>query len=350
MNGVHQVVAGAAPHDAITNHVLAAREVIRSMGIPSEVFCEEPHLSPALRGNVHSHRNWDVIAGHDSIAILHYSIDSPAFEHVLGRCRLAALHYHNITPAELLWKFNPSLARQCARGREALADFSGRTALAAADSHFNASELAALGFPDPTVIGILRPSRPEHEHVGPPSGRPPRVLFVGRGVPNKAQDDLILAAAALRQIGVQVEFRVVGSWGGNKPFEWHCRRLINALGLDAQVKLLGAVSDDELVREYAEASVFVCLSDHEGYCVPLIESIAAGLPVIAYRAGAAPETLAGAGVLLDDKRPSTVAEAIVAMLNGEMPVNRAVANAAAHFHSRASVAKRLTDWVKAMPT
>jgi glycosyltransferase involved in cell wall biosynthesis len=343
MTGVHQVVAGAAPHDAITNHVLAARDVIRSLGIPSEVFCEAPHLSPSLAHEIHPHLEWSARTAAGDAAILHYSIDSPAFEYVLERCAIRAIHYHNITPAQLLWRFNPRLARQCARGRTALADLAGRVEFAAADSHFNGEELDGLGFPRPSVIGILRSARPTMPRF-PREGNRPRILFVGRGVPNKAQDDAILAIAALRQGGVLADLRLVGSWGGNEAFEWYCRDLVRSLELTTQVHFLGPVDDAQLSREYADADVFLCLSDHEGYCVPIIEALEAGLPVLAHSAGAVPETLGSAGCLIKDKHPSSVAEAILEIVGGS-PAAMAEAQRQLAKHSASSTGERLRRFV-----
>lgn len=344
MTGVHQVVAGAAPHDAITNHVLAAREVIRSMGVASEIFCEAPHLSPSLADEIHPHYQWDARAAADDVAILHYSIGSAAFDYVLNRCGTSAIHYHNITPAKLLWRFNPRLARQCALGRAALCDLAERVQCAGADSYFNATELTELGFPDATAIGILRPARPTVTRR-PESSDRPRILFVGRGVPNKAQDDAILALAALRQAGVLAQLRLVGSWGGNEAFEWHCRNLVRSLALEDQVHFLGAVSDAELSREYAEATLFLCLSDHEGYCVPVIEALEAGIPVLAYGAGAVSETLGSAGVLIDSKAPSHVAEAVGALVTDQIRIDPDARERQLDAHSRSQTAARLKEFV-----
>ena len=159
--GVHQVLAGAAPRDAITTHALFARDAIRSMGLRSEIFCDAPHLAGELTQRVRPHTAWERFAREGDHAILHYSIDSAAFEYVYERAARSAIHYHNVTPPDLLWRDAPALALQCARGRDRLASFTGRVSAAAADSVFNADELAQVGMPDATVIGVMRdiPSR-----------------------------------------------------------------------------------------------------------------------------------------------------------------------------------------------
>lgn len=310
--GVHQVCAGAVPRDAITHHLLESRSVIRSMGLRSEILCEDAHIDGALAGEVHGVSAWDRVARPGDVAILHYSIGSPAFRHVLERCERVAIHHHNITPPELLWEDAPTVAMACLRGRRDLAALARRVIAAAADSRFNADELAALGFPQASVVGVMRRELPV---VPPPTGArvagdPLNVLFVGRGVPNKAQHHLIAALAALRQAGDDARLHLIGSWEGMGAYERRCRRLAADLRVAEHVVLEGSVADDRLARAYAECDAFICLSDHEGYCVPLVEAMAAGRPIVAFRSSAVTETVGEAGLLLDAKPPSLVAEAV----------------------------------------
>jgi glycosyltransferase involved in cell wall biosynthesis len=320
VTGVHQVVAGAAPRDAITNHVMAARAVIRSMGLRSEVFAEPRHTASSLSADVLPYERWDGIAESDDIAVIHYSIDSPAFTYVAARAGGVALHYHNITPPALLWPWAPALAVQCAQGRTRLAQIAASAMAAAADSEFNARELRAVGIAEPSVIGILR--GPGLAEVAPaaraPGSTAQRILFVGRGVPNKAQDELILAVASLRQAGVDAELRLVGAWGGNRAFEERCRWVAERAGAEPYVHFLGSIDDAALAAEYRDATVFACASRHEGYCVPIIEAMAAGLPIVARAAGAVPETTGEAGFLLDDPTPSEMAEAMALVIDGAL--------------------------------
>jgi glycosyltransferase involved in cell wall biosynthesis len=349
MTGVHQVLAGAAPRDAITNHVMAARDVIRGMGLRSEVFVEARHRDASLADECHAFQEWERRTGPGDVAIVHYSIDSPAFAHVARHAESLAIHYHNITPPQLLWRYAPGLARQCAQGRERLAALVPRAAAFAADSTFNARELQALGADEISVVGILRPERPAPQGVGGRHGGELRVLFVGRGVPNKAQDELILAAAALRQAGVPARLRLVGAWGGARSFEQRCRYLVDRVGAEPYVDVLGSIDDDALANEYAQAVVFASASHHEGYCVPVMEAMEARLPVAARAAGAVPETLGGAGVLLDDPAPSEMAEGILAAASavGATTMEEARRCQLAH-HSRAATAARLVTFVKGL--
>jgi len=255
------------------------------------------------------------------------------------------MQYHNITPPDLLWRYSPGLAQQCAEGRAYLASLTTRVNHASADSAFNADELVALGFRDPTVIGILRNRARQPGTIARPDGRL-RLLFVGRGVANKCQDDLILTLASLQQAGVSADLRLVGAWGPGHAFEGRCRWLAKRLGVDDSVAFLGSVSDAALDSEYASADAFVCMSRHEGFCVPIIEAMEAGLPVVARRAGAVSETLGQGGVLLDDPTPSDMAEAIIVLLAGEIPVLASGRVAQLEHHSEQATGQRLRAFAK----
>jgi L-malate glycosyltransferase len=344
---VHQVAAGVVPRDAISHHLLEARSVIRGMGLRSEIFADADRVHPLMLGEVRPHTAWERHTRPGDVAIVHYSIASPAFDWVLARADRVAIHYHNITPAELLWEDAPAVALECAAGRRALGGLVGRVAATAADSEFNAREMVDLGFPPPAVLGVMRQALPPAVRRPRADGGPPRLLFVGRGVPNKAQHDLILALAALRQAGVRAGLMLVGTWEGIEPYERRCRRLAERLGVDDAVAFTGSVGEAELAQAYADSDCFVCLSDHEGFCVPALEAIGADLPVVAYAAGALPETVGRAGLLLDEKQPSLVAEAVVETL-GNAALARRMAEGRREQLDRFSserLGERLRDWV-----
>ncbi len=344
--GIHQVLAGAAPRDAITNHALEAQRVIRSMGLRSEIFAEDPHIAGELRGRVHGHHEWHRMTGAVDRAILHYSIDSPAFDDIADAADAVALHHHNVTPPELLWRDAPALALKCRQGRRHLESFAGRIALGTADSRYNANEMLAAGLRVDGVVGIIRRTDAAPTRVTWPTGPRERILFVGRGVPNKCQLDAILAIGSLVQVGRDVELRLAGSWGGNRAYLERCTRLIQRLGLEDRVKILHSISDAQLADEYASADLFLCLSEHEGYCVPLLEAMEANLPIVGLAAGAVPETMGGAGIVLPTKTPSLVAEAVAAVLDGaQRDVMAAGRIRQLHYHSPEAATGRLRRFV-----
>lgn len=309
--GVHIVTTGFVPRDAISHHVIEEQRIIRDMGLRCEIFANPELTDPALSSTARSIHDWTRHTHADDAAILHYSIANPAFEPILKRARCCGLTYHNITPASFLWDFAPRLALECLRGRRHLAELAGRVAATAADSEFNAEELRALGFPDPTVVGLLRAPLPPVVRLRTTSAGRSQLLFVGRGVPNKAQHDLILSLAALTETGFDATLRLIGAWGGLESYRRWCGELATRTGVDDRVEFAGSVDDRELAQAYADADLFVCLSDHEGFCAPLLEAMIAGLPIVAYASTAIPGTVGDAALLLDEKPPSLVAEAVI---------------------------------------
>ena len=232
-------------------------------------------------------------------------------DRLLARPEPLVVDYHNLTPVEHLLRWVPDMAHLAGWGRSQLGDLAARAVLGIGDSAFNARELDVVGFARTAVVPILLDVdglRHPHTTLGD-DRRGSRWLFVGRLVPNKAQHDLILALAWHRAVhDPTAELRLVGR-DAAPAYTAALHDLVAELGLDDAVHLVGGVDDDALGREYAEADVFVCLSDHEGFCIPVLEAMASGLPVVAYASSAVPETVGSGGLLLPRKDPATVSAA-----------------------------------------
>jgi glycosyltransferase involved in cell wall biosynthesis len=306
---LHQLLATAAPHDAVTNQAFAWQSALAREGVHGEVFAENVH--PEL-----SHRVLRLAEFlHDSRAavLLRYSIWSRAAERALavpgGRLGIV---YHNITPGRLLAEASPMLAALCDRGRRELGRFAGRTRVAIADSTYNAMELKERGFRDPVVVPLLL------ELPAPPPPRQraePRILFVGRVAPNKRIEDLIRTIALVRRHLIpEAHLEIVGSADGFERYLASLLRFADRLALEGGVRFRGQLSDRARDRAYAKSGVYLSMSEHEGFCAPLLEALAHGLPVVARGVGAVPETLGGAGVVLPDGDCAAAAEAVARVL------------------------------------
>jgi glycosyltransferase involved in cell wall biosynthesis len=228
------------------------------------------------------------------------------------------LQYHNITPAAFFADYDPQLFRLASLGRAELRTLAGQVDLALGDSEFNRQELERLGFSPTGVLPIAvdtdritsAPRTPSIERIL--GDGLINILFVGRIVPNKRIDDHIrLAEVYKRYVDSYYRFVFVGRYDGVPRYYDAVRALILQYRmLPERFLFTGAVSDRELAAYYRWADVYVSLSEHEGFCVPLVEAMAADVPVLAYAAGAVPETLGGAGVLFDPKDLEFAAEAI----------------------------------------
>ncbi len=258
---------------------------------------------------------------HDGyVLILRHSMGYDRFPELLALPAPKVLLYHNITPTALLAR-HPYLARYAELGRAQLAAVPAAVRAALADSDYNAVELRRLGLRAgadlPAAVRRGRAARPRRRGAAMAPTRDDRgvftLLFVGRVNAAKGQRELVHAYAAFRAAS---SGRRAWCWsaGTTARTTRSCRRCAatsQPLGLDAHVHLTGGVDDVALDRRYAEADLYVSLSRHEGFGVPLVEAMAHGVPVLALAAGAVPYTLAGAGLLLDDAAPAVLAAALL---------------------------------------
>lgn len=307
----HQMVASLTFGDAIGNEALRIQSVLRAYGVESDIFAES--TDSVMSGRARELSEYASIASPDNVLLLHLSIGSRSAALARELPDQLLLRYHNITPAQWFAPFAPKVARQCSTGRQELATFVDRTALALGVSEYNRMELDSLGF-DPTgVLPLLwDPSRLE----APPNpiiealfdDEMTNFLFVGKVIPNKRLEDVMkIGRYYQRFIDKKCRLIFVGEWRDFERYYESLLRFADAIGL-RNVELAGRVSTEELVAYYRLADVFVCMSEHEGFCAPLLEAFQMGVPVIAYDAGAVRETLGDAGVLVHEKKIDEIAE------------------------------------------
>lgn len=304
---VQQVIATAAPYDAVTGQALVLDELLRGWGWASEVYAENIH--PDLAGRVRPLARRPAQA--DAV-LLRYSIWSRAVEDVLARPpRRLGVVYHNVTPPELLEAVNPMVADLCRTARRRLPELAPRTDVALADSRFNADDMRAAGFGHVAVVPLVLPLPPARDAAP----REPLVLSIGRIVPNKRLELIVRAFALLQATGgASAELALVGSADGFERYGDALDRFASRLAV-RNVRLLGRVDDATRDALVARAGVYVCASAHEGFCAPLVEAMASGLPVVAVRGSAVTETVGGGGLLLPDPDPADLAEAMRRVLD-----------------------------------
>ena len=321
MNGraVHQFLPSLAPRDAIGSHALAIQQVLRRAGIASEIFAGETHRE--LRTSARSYKEWK--GDPDAILMYHSAIGCSLGDWIVQRDETLVLDYHNITPAGYFETWAPETGLLLAQGRSQLARLAPRVALGIADSQYNASELLALGcartavvpiFIDPSQWGAVDSAARDHLTS---TKRGSDWLFVGRVAANKAHHDLLRSFAMYRKVfDPNARLWIVG--GISSGEYWHAlHRLSHRLDLGESVTFAGSVTQGELGAYFDAADVFVCVSDHEGFCVPLVEAMWWNLPVVAFGATAVTDTVRDAGVVLGNKQPAVVAAAVDRIMNDD---------------------------------
>jgi glycosyltransferase involved in cell wall biosynthesis len=315
---VNQWVPAAHRGDAIGDSARRMRDMLREAGHSSELFALT--IDDDLRAEVIPFEDPASRAG--DVTIFHFALPSPMTEAFAALPGARVLQYHNITPARFFAPYDAGLFRLAALGRRELATLVGHVDLALGDSEFNRRELEQTGF---TPTGVL-PIAVDTERITRAPRRPAlektlgdgliNILFVGRIVPNKRIEDHIrLAEMYKRYIDNYYRFIFVGRYDGLPRYYAQVQALIAEFDmLPDRFWFTGPVPDADLAAYYRWADVYVSLSEHEGFCVPLVEAMAADVPVLAYSAGAVPETLGGAGVLFAPKDLEFAAEMIAALV------------------------------------
>jgi glycosyltransferase involved in cell wall biosynthesis len=286
---IHQVLSGAGPYDAITREALAIRELAGAWGWDGDDYAV--HIDPRMGRRV---RPFAELAPREGDTLLvHFSAYAPKIATVLDAPCRKILLTHNVTPAKWFWEHDPQIAIQCQLGRAEMHQFAARCDVVVGDSLFNAAELGS-----DRVLPLVLPGIDAETPLPPEPEGPPVVLFVGRLVPHKRQDELIRSIALLRHHRhPDARLVLVG-----EPLH---ERYLDALEALADEVAPGAVTfersldDAALEQRYRGAHVFLCLSEHEGFCVPLLEAFQHGVPVVARPRGAVTETVGDAALLLD---------------------------------------------------
>ena len=309
---INQWVPAAHRGDAIGDSARRVRDLLRQAGHDSELYALT--IDDELRHEARPFSDAGATAG--QITIFHFALPSPMTEAFASLRGIRVLQYHNITPAPFFAPYDPQMFRLAALGREELRSLAGRVDLALGDSEFNRAELEALGFAAtgvmPIAVNLERltgaPRRPALEKVL--GDGLINILFVGRIVPNKRIEDHIrLAEMYKRYIDSYYRFVFVGRYDGLPRYNATIRALlVEYQMLPERFVFTGPVPDEDLAAYYRWADAYVSLSEHEGFCVPLVEAMAMDVPVLAYAAGAVPETLGGAGVLFAPKDLEAAAE------------------------------------------
>jgi len=309
---VNQWIPAAHKGDAIGDSARRVRDLLRAMGHESEIYALTIDDDMRLEARAFT----DEAARSGEITIFHYALPSPMTEAFASLPSGRVLQYHNVTPAAYFAPYDPGLFRLAALGRAELATLAGRTDLALGDSEYNRAELESLGFERTGVFPIAVDTARITRHSERPAldrmldDELVNFLFVGRIAPNKKIEDVIkLAEVYKRYVDAYYRFIFVGRFDVVPRYYAMIRALMAEYRLlDDRFVFTGPVPDEELAVYYRHAAVYISMSEHEGFCVPLVEAMAADVPVLAYAAAAVPDTLGGAGVQFAPKDLEVAAE------------------------------------------
>jgi glycosyltransferase involved in cell wall biosynthesis len=302
---IHQFATSLSYGDAISDEMLEIQSVLREKGHNSEIFIR--FYEPRMAKHIHDFREYKTFSSADNVVIFHFSIGSPVSKMFFRIPDKKIMIYHNITPYNYFLDYHRILTRECYKGRLEIRLFVDKVNLALGDSEYNRRELEQLGYPNTGVLPLLL-NLSKFDSSGDPivqniyeNGKW-TVLFVGRVIPNKKFEDVIKVFALYKKFfNPNSQLILAGDYRGMERYYFALQDLVDRLEVQ-DVHLTGHVNFRELISYFKLADVYLSMSEHEGFGVPLLEAFYNRIPVVAFNAGAVEETMNGGGFLLAEKR------------------------------------------------
>lgn len=311
--------------DGIGNCILGIKRILDSVGIDNEIWTMGTDVSEKTKTDQNIKMfSYKMIPQEEDLLIFHFGGEAYLSQLFSAYKCFKLLYYHNITPDKFFLPTDEISINASRNGYRQLKELVECTEYIIADSEYNKNDLQVIGFAcDINVISVV-PGAWTFEEVKEKrvlkqqDEKEVNILFVGRVVAQKKQEDVIRIAAKYQEIYERkVKLYLVGNYSEQDAYyQFLLKECQQYVGLD--VYFTGRVSDDELEEYYRNADVFLCMSEHEGLCFPLLESMRYQVPVIAFRAAAIPDTLGNAGVLVNTKDSLVVAKEIEILVSDRL--------------------------------
>ncbi|MBL0953833.1 MAG: glycosyltransferase family 4 protein [Leptospira sp.] len=299
---IHQFSAGFQLGDAISQEMLEIKRLLAKEGYQGNIYAENVLSSDRK----FAEKIAKVKIQENDVIVYHHSIHSKVLDFLLQYPNKKILIYHNVTPENFFEPYDLRFSYLLRKGREDLEIIRENFQHSFAVSNFNLSELIHLGFKHAKHFPLhLNFQKWDHNHIESrlKTFQFPSFLFVGRIAPNKCQDDLIRFARTWKSnFGNQFSLRMLGFCNPDQQsYLDELNFMISQLDLLNEVKIISYVDETMVKQIYQESNLFLSMSEHEGFCVPLLEAMHFQMPVVAYAAGAVPETLGNSGILFETK-------------------------------------------------
>ena len=319
---IYQMLPTMAYGDAIGNEVTAIYDILTDMGYETCVYAV--NIDYKLKRDITRPVD-EYVDDPENVLIYHLSIGNPLNDRLKSFKAKKIIIYHNVTPGHFFHDYDPKLEKLCNDGVKSVRSLAKFPDVCISVSTFNKNDLISYGYKCPhevvpviidfDALDIQTSEEIERRYS---SDGIKNIVFIGRIAPNKKQEDLIKAFYMYRSyISADARLFLVGGYLKEDKYYRKLRAYVRELDLEDSVIFTGHVPSEEMLAYYKIADAFVCLSEHEGFCVPLVEAMYFGVPIIVYDCCATAETLGDGGILLKDKEPQTVAEALDLVLNNE---------------------------------
>lgn len=312
---IHQIHPSVSYGDAIGNEMLEIRTVLKELGYESNIYGQYIHPKMSY---VKQYDEYLKVSSPNNILLMHYSIGygSELLNFMKSLPDRKILLYHNITPPHFFHNINSDYEYSTKIGLQELStEIKNIVNVALADSEFNRQDLIDAGFDKTSVLPYLINFdnfniQPNKNVINKYNDDFVNILVVGRISPNKKVEDAIKSFYYYNKyINKRSRLLLVGSHNGMEKYYAYLRDLVQKLNLD-NVYFTGHINLDELVSYYKVGTIFLAMSEHEGFCVPLLESMHFKIPILANNSTAIPQTLGGSGILVNEKNYIEIAEMI----------------------------------------
>jgi len=318
MKVIHQFLPTISPYDAISNEVFVIQKILQNTGYESEIFSENIH--PKFKSVIKNFSKY--VKNNSDIIIYHHSIGSDLCNFVLSLKSKIIMIYHNITPAKFFEGINDYISLLCKLGEKQLEELSNKVNLTVVKSEYSKLELEKLGFKKIHVMPILldesRYTQSKDKKLISNYKNSTNILYVGRISPNKQiEEALRIFYYYQSNINPNAHLFLVGGFEGfATSYFISLKTMTDKVGIK-NVHFISDADDKKLISFYSLANIFITMSKHEGFCVPLIESMMFKVPIIANNSSAIPYTLSGAGILIGNETYEEVGELIDMILTDE---------------------------------
>ncbi len=302
---VYQIVSNLSYGDGVGNDILAIDDLLKKRGYHTRVFAiiVGERISKDVAGTCQEMPEFQ----EDDIVILHLAAGSD-MNHWFKKYRChKIIRYHNITPAVFFEPYSPESVTACRTGIKEVQELCRTPEYCIAVSQYNKKDLIRCGYEmEIDVVPVLIPfedyaKKPDQKVMDRYQDGMTNLLFTGRIVPNKKQEDVILAFYYYQKYyNPDSRLFLVGSYRGMEKYYERLKAYADGLGVK-NVVFTGHIGFSEILAYYHLADAFLCMSEHEGFCIPLLEAMYFEIPVIACDYAAIGGTMGGSGILLKEK-------------------------------------------------
>lgn len=324
---INQLLPAMSYGDAVSNSALNMQKTMQEAGIKSKIYAE--HIHPKLSSLVQPAH----LIPKDQPVIYHVAIGCDLAYEIPKFSGKKMILYHNITPSKYFRGYDEQSADLCDKGRDELAFLKEYIDVAFADSEYNRMELDKLGYKNTHVTPIIINYEDYENNYNKEllnklqkSKLGTDILFVGRLAPNKKQEDIIKTFFFYKKyFDIDARLFLVGSYNRMERYYEQLKRLVEQLELE-DVYITGHVPFSEILTYYKNADIFLNMSEHEGFCVPILEAMKFEIPILSYKEAAVPETMGNGGLLFLKKDYQSIAALIKVIEDDKQLQNKVIRN------------------------